>query len=131
MRFFGCTTCKGVLLDRSSLELVMKNMSAQASPQPTAASGYFGTLVAASEFVGNRASLLCPHCKYHMYETENRDIRLDFCLNCQAIWFDAGELQEILKRLRHGEQFNLVPLPSTQADHASGLILHLLKDQFL
>ena len=133
MRFFGCLKCHGLLLDRRSLESVMKNIEAQATPDELTKKeqGYFSTLVAASQFVAGGASLSCPRCKYNMYETENRSIKLDFCLNCQAIWFDNGELQEILKRLRHGEQFNLIPLPANEVDHASGLILHLLKDQFL
>lgn len=132
MRFNGCVTCKGVLLDRRSLESVMKNIEAQSQAEPKKPEdGYFSTLVAASEFVSNAASVACPRCKYNMYETENRGIKLDFCLNCQSIWFDSGELGEVLKRLRHGEQFNLIPLPANQVDHASGLILHLLKDQFL
>ena len=129
MYFFGCHACRGVLLEKRALENIVKELQ---HDQKDFHEGYFGTLVAAAEFTDNRQSVTCPHCKYNMYETASRgDVKLDFCLNCQSIWFDAGELQNILHRIKHGERFNLVPLPKEQVDHASGLILHLLRDQWL
>ncbi len=127
MHFFGCHTCHGVLLEKRQIgDIVQRVHPAEVEPE-----GYFSTLVAAAEFNDNKKSIVCPHCKYDMYETENRGIALDFCLNCQAIWFDDGELQQVLHRVRAGERINLVPLPQTEVDHASGLILHLLREQWL
>jgi len=128
MHFFGCHVCRGVLLEKRALEDIVHQLE---HSKKDFHEGYFGTLVAAAEFTENRQSLPCPHCKYNMYETENRGVRLDFCMNCQAIWFDAGELQTILQRLKNGETFSLVPLPMSEVDHASGLILQILRDEWL
>lgn len=128
MHFFGCHSCRGVLLEKHALEDIVHTLQ---QGHKEFSEGYFGTLVAAAEFTENRQSITCPHCKYNMYETANHGVKLDFCLNCQAIWFDAGELQQILHRIKNGERINLVPLPKEEVDHASGLILNLLRDQWL
>jgi Zn-finger nucleic acid-binding protein len=132
VEFNGCHSCKGILLPKKSVLRVLQTMR-RPDPQSTAETyDYFNSLVAAAEFSsGKDASMSCPACKYDMYETENRGVRLDFCMNCQSIWFDAGELQQILARLRRGEALSLIPLPSDEVGHASGLILHLLRDEWL
>ncbi|MCC6806483.1 MAG: zf-TFIIB domain-containing protein [Deltaproteobacteria bacterium] len=120
------------MLEKRSVLRVLQTMR-RPDPQATAESyDYFNNLVAKAEFTRAAvASMSCPHCRYDMYETENRGVRLDFCMNCQSIWFDTGELQQILQRLKRGEHFNLIPLPRDEVEHASGLILHLLRDEWL
>lgn len=132
VEFFGCKSCRGILLEKRSVLKVVLTIR-RPDPQVTAeAYDYFNALVAAAEFTSSRqASMSCPHCKYDMYETENRGVRLDFCMNCQSVWFDSGELQQILQRLRRGENLSLIPLPRDEVEHASGLILHLLRDEWL
>ena len=130
--FHGCRTCKGLLLDKDTITRLVNQVHASPDTLPVEGDDYFNRLVTASEFVpDNKASMSCPHCRYDMYETENRGVRLDFCMNCQAMWFDLGELQAILQRLRKGETFSLVPLPMSEVDHASGLILQILRDDWL
>jgi Zn-finger nucleic acid-binding protein len=132
VEFHGCQTCRGILLEKKGILRVLQTVR-RPDPQASAESyDYFNSLVAAAEFTPSKTpSMSCPQCRYDMYETENRGIRLDFCMNCQSVWFDAGELQQILQRLRRGEKLNLIPLPSDAVDHASGLILHLLRDEWL
>ena len=122
VEFHGCHLCKGLLVEPASLALLFK----KSEQQPR---DYFKSLVPSAEFLNSADAVTCPKCKYNMYETENRGIVLDFCMNCQSVWFDHGELQSIVKRLKAGETFNLVPLPD--AGHASGLILQLLRDEWL
>jgi Zn-finger nucleic acid-binding protein len=134
VEFMGCRTCKGILLQKESLLEFLRAASPKigAAPASGPARDYFNQLVTASEFVRtNKASMSCPSCRYDMYETENRGVHLDFCMNCQAVWFDSGELQLIMQRLRKGESFTLVPLPLQEGDHASGLILQILRDEWL
>ncbi len=40
----------------------------------------------------------CPVCRVPTYAVEHDKIELDLCPDCQGIWFDAGELELLLKR---------------------------------
>lgn len=40
----------------------------------------------------------CPVCRVPTYAVEHDKIELDLCPECQGIWFDAGELELLLKR---------------------------------
>ena len=39
----------------------------------------------------------CPNCHRDMIVVEYKQIELDHCLNCRGVWFDAGELELLLK----------------------------------
>lgn len=40
----------------------------------------------------------CPVCKKEpMVVLELNEVEIDFCLNCQGIWLDAGELELLLE----------------------------------
>ncbi len=36
--------------------------------------------------------MFCPACKHAMIVVEYHRIELDYCPNCQGVWFDSGEL---------------------------------------
>ena len=38
----------------------------------------------------------CPVCKNAMITLELDEVEVDFCLDCQGIWLDAGELEMLL-----------------------------------
>ena len=38
----------------------------------------------------------CPVCKCDMIVIEYRSIELDYCTECQGVWFDTGELELLL-----------------------------------
>jgi Zn-finger nucleic acid-binding protein len=40
--------------------------------------------------------MICPGCKRPMLVVEYQKIELDYCGNCQGVWFDAGELELML-----------------------------------
>lgn len=40
--------------------------------------------------------MICPACKHPMLVVEYQKIELDYCGNCQGVWFDAGELELLL-----------------------------------
>jgi Zn-finger nucleic acid-binding protein len=40
----------------------------------------------------------CPRCSAPMKEFEHLGITLDGCTGCEGLFFDAGELEEVLKR---------------------------------
>lgn len=41
--------------------------------------------------------MICPTCKSDMVVVEHNRIELDYCANCQGVWFDSGELDLLLK----------------------------------
>ncbi|MFC1899885.1 zf-TFIIB domain-containing protein [Chloroflexota bacterium] len=41
--------------------------------------------------------MICPVCKSDMIVVEYNNIELDFCTECRGVWFDAGELELLLK----------------------------------
>lgn len=40
----------------------------------------------------------CPKCGFEMKEFSLEDIKLDKCSCCEGIFFDRGELEELLKK---------------------------------
>ena len=41
--------------------------------------------------------MICPACANPMIVVEHRRIELDYCPQCHGVWFDAGELELLLK----------------------------------
>ena len=47
--------------------------------------------------------MICPTCKNNMIAVEHHKIELDYCPNCQGVWFDSGELELLVERLKLGD----------------------------
>lgn len=65
--------------------------------------------------------MICPNCKRDMIVVEHHRIELDYCTNCQGVWFDYGEL-ELLLQLQKLESpdllmGNILSSPATVAPH--------------
>ncbi len=43
------------------------------------------------------AGMICLNCKQDMIVVEYHDVELDYCTNCEGVWFDAGELELLLQ----------------------------------
>ena len=48
----------------------------------------------------------CPKCGSDMVEKEMDNVMIDQCTECQGIYFDAGELELVLKREEGKSFFN-------------------------
>ena len=64
--------------------------------------------------------MICPACKNNMIVVEYKRIELDFCPKCRGVWFDAGELELMLKssgldESPAGNTRNLPPAVTTEA----------------
>ena len=44
--------------------------------------------------------MICPVCKTDMIVVEYHNIEIDYCTACKGAWFDAGELELMLKSCR-------------------------------
>ena len=43
--------------------------------------------------------MICPACKSDMIVVEHSKIELDYCTNCQGVWFDSAELELLLESM--------------------------------
>lgn len=43
--------------------------------------------------------MICPTCKSSMIVVEHNKVELDYCPNCQGVWFDSGELELLLESM--------------------------------
>ena len=57
----------------------------------------------------------CPVCREPMIVLELNQVEVDFCLACEGIWLDAGELELLLENREEKEAV----LNSFQADKAA------------
>ncbi len=44
----------------------------------------------------------CPKCGMELIEIDYKNIQIDKCSECEGIWLDAGELEEISKLEKSG-----------------------------
>lgn len=44
------------------------------------------------------AGMKCPRCDGTLMETDYEDIKIDVCDSCSGVWFDAGELAQIVDK---------------------------------
>ena len=44
-----------------------------------------------------QGELTCPRCSGQMIEFDHLGVTLDRCLDCEGLYFDAGELEEVLR----------------------------------
>ncbi len=42
--------------------------------------------------------LNCPKCDGGLYETDYENIKIDMCDKCGGVWFDAGELAQVVDK---------------------------------
>lgn len=42
--------------------------------------------------------LQCPKCDGTLYETDYENIKIDVCNKCNGVWFDAGELAQVVDK---------------------------------
>lgn len=42
--------------------------------------------------------LQCPKCDGILQETDYEDIKIDVCDKCNGVWFDAGELTQVVDK---------------------------------
>ena len=56
----------------------------------------------------------CPKCVGKLQKETMEGIEVDSCFTCEGIWFDAGELEEVLKR--DAKDFELIDVGKEEFD---------------
>jgi Zn-finger nucleic acid-binding protein len=91
-----CHSCKGVWFDSGELELLLKS---QGLEEPRA---FFDGTLNSQEAVSSEKKRKCPICGRKMKKTAtggHPEILIDICRDKHGLWFDGGEVTQLIKRL--------------------------------
>ena len=91
-----CTRCQGVWFDSGELELLLESMSLE-SPNLV-----LGDIRDSEEAESSEKKLRCPICSQKMKKTaigQQREILIDVCRLGDGLWFDGGELGQLIKQM--------------------------------
>ena len=50
--------------------------------------------------------LQCPRCEGTLLEADYQHIKVDVCNKCHGVWFDAGELAQVIDKDKEGGWFS-------------------------
>lgn len=84
-----CLTCRGIWLDSGELELLLGD--------PAEVNSMLAQLAANEEAASGKRR--CPICRKKMEIVSvsgERPVRIDRCRKHHGLWFDSGELEEVL-----------------------------------
>jgi Zn-finger nucleic acid-binding protein len=91
-----CNNCKGVWFDSGELDLLLKSQSLE---EPKA---FFDGILNSQEAVSSEKKRMCPICGRKMKKTaigEQSRILIDVCRDRHGLWFDGGEVTQLIKYL--------------------------------
>jgi hypothetical protein len=91
-----CTRCQGVWFDSGELELLLKSMSLE---DPNL---FFASIRDSKEAASSEKKQRCPICGQKMKKTtiaQQREILIDVCPQGDGLWFDGGELAQLVKQM--------------------------------
>jgi Zn-finger nucleic acid-binding protein len=95
-----CIKCSGIWFDKGELELLLKTTSLGDAGLPT--------LEGQASETRSHGERKCPICRKKMREVPLGEpaIHIDVCRQGDGIWFDGGELQQLLKQVAPGPVAN-------------------------
>jgi Zn-finger nucleic acid-binding protein len=91
-----CNSCKGVWFDSGELELLLKSQGLEE------AKAFFDDIVNSQEAPSSEKKRKCPICGHKMKKTAidgQPKILTDICRDKHGLWFDGGEVAQLIKRL--------------------------------
>jgi Zn-finger nucleic acid-binding protein len=91
-----CNSCKGVWFDSGELGLLLKS---QGLEEPKA---FFDSILDSQQAVSSEKKRKCPLCGRKMKKTAISglpQILIDVCRDKHGLWFDGGEVTQLMKRL--------------------------------
>lgn len=91
-----CSSCKGVWFDSGELELLLKSYELE---EPKV---FFDGLFNSQEAASSEKKRNCPICDKKMKKTTmggQPEILIDACPDRHGLWFDGGEVVQLLGRL--------------------------------
>jgi len=91
-----CTQCQGVWFDSGELELLLESLSLESPNQ------FLGNILNSKEAESSERKRKCPICGRKMKKTtlgQHPGILIDACRQGEGLWFDGGELGQLIKQI--------------------------------
>jgi uncharacterized protein len=91
-----CPSCGGVWFDSGELELLLEAAGVENYR------GFLDRITKTAETESSEKKLKCPICRHKMkknYIDEGKKILVDICHVGEGIWFDGGEVAQLIKEL--------------------------------
>ena len=91
-----CNSCRGVWFDSGELELLLKSQDLE---EPKA---FLDGIINSQEAISPEKKRDCPICGHKMKKTaigEQPKTLIDICRNGHGLWFDGGEVAQLIRRL--------------------------------
>ena len=91
-----CTECHGVWFDSGELELLLESMNLESTEL------FLGDILDSMEAESSEKKRKCPICGGKMKKTivgQEPEIFIDVCQQGDGLWFDGGELGQLIKQL--------------------------------
>ena len=101
-----CTDCRGVWFDSGELELLLESMGLE-NPDL-----FLGNLLDSTEAESREKKRRCPICGRKMKKTvigQEPEILIDVCRQGDGLWFDGGELGQLIEQLTLGTAERAAP----------------------
>jgi len=94
-----CNSCRGVWFDYGELELLLKSQGLEETKT------FLDGILNSQEAASSEKKRNCPICGHKMKKTtmgEQPRILIDICRDKHGLWFDGGEVAQLIKRLAGG-----------------------------
>lgn len=91
-----CTSCHGVWFDSGELELLLESVSLEPP------SLFLNNILSSPETRSSEKKRKCPICNKKMKKTtigQQPEILLDACRQGDGLWFDGGEMEQLIRQL--------------------------------
>lgn len=91
-----CTNCKGVWFDSGELELWLELLGLESHSQ------FLSNILSSEEAKSSEKKRKCPICRHKMRKTtigQQPEILIDVCRQGDGLWFDGGEVGQLIKEL--------------------------------
>ncbi|HXZ30110.1 MAG TPA: zf-TFIIB domain-containing protein [Dehalococcoidia bacterium] len=114
-----CHNCKGVWFDSGELELLLKSQGLEEPKE------FFEGIFNSQEAASSEKKRKCPICGRKMKKTAiggQPEILIDVCREQHGLWFDRGEVAQLIKRLA-GEH----PAKHDSRGHVTGFLKEILE----
>ena len=96
IELYYCNDCRGVWFDSAELELLLQSMSLDSQNL------LLGDILKSSEAMTQEKKRKCPICGQKMKKAtigEHPGVLVDACPQGHGLWFDGGEVAQLLKHL--------------------------------
>ncbi len=116
-----CPKCHGVWFDSGELELFLESLNLEKPTQ------FINDLYKATEVESSEKKRRCPICGQKMGKVsigQETGILTDVCRKGDGLWFDGGEVGQVIKRL-----VDKLPEKSGLHNHIVGFLGEVFKEQ--